>query len=455
MSTRKRSQISFNVPHNREDKVSVNQSYQDLRPWPYGYLQQGSVTLNSKNGHKATPAVTGDHKTARPYVMGAWKATYGSYDHFVGSPAYGRYWGQTDGRLSNGPGDYTKWGLKLAGGYYVPGLSDNSLNQAIAGARNKAQNSDLNLATSLAEAKAAVSDLAKLLVSMAALTVKIAKRYGKHVKPPREASLTADGLARNYTYVQYGKIQYLREHHETLIKAFRDSSKKSSSRPGKIPVPPKGSKWELPDRVVSGAESAWLSAMYGFIPLWMDYQGLVAQAAAGLQKEGAHVDALRVITRNGLLPLNPNPFLFRHWEVNGRYQYGAECQLRYRMKDPHIALVSSLGFTNPFSVWWELTPYSFVFDWLIPVGAWLQALTAEAGLTFVDGYTNEKSFCDFTITCCQRDKAYGKFPNVHIQNVAQVRSQLNVSPIGGLYMKSPFSTIHAVSAIALAAQRMR
>lgn len=46
--------------------------------------------------------------------------------------------------------------------------------------------------------------------------------------------------------------------------------------------------------------------------------------------------------------------------------------------DLTISLVS-LGVTNPLLVAWELVPYSFVVDWFLPIGSWLDSLDALAG----------------------------------------------------------------------------
>lgn len=47
--------------------------------------------------------------------------------------------------------------------------------------------------------------------------------------------------------------------------------------------------------------------------------------------------------------------------------------------------LNQLGLLNPASLFWELVPFSFVVDWVLPIGSVLQALTAPAGLKFVDG----------------------------------------------------------------------
>jgi len=38
-----------------------------------------------------------------------------------------------------------------------------------------------------------------------------------------------------------------------------------------------------------------------------------------------------------------------------------------------------LGITNPLLIGWELVPFSFVVDWFLPVGNWLESVDAMLG----------------------------------------------------------------------------
>lgn len=60
--------------------------------------------------------------------------------------------------------------------------------------------------------------------------------------------------------------------------------------------------------------------------------------------------------------------------------------------------LNQLGLLNPVSLAWELMPWSFVVDWLLPVGSVLQALSAPAGLIFVDGSVSTKLVADCPYT---------------------------------------------------------
>lgn len=46
--------------------------------------------------------------------------------------------------------------------------------------------------------------------------------------------------------------------------------------------------------------------------------------------------------------------------------------------------LSRLGFTSPANVTWELTPFSFVLDWFLPIGKYLSTLSAFEGLFVYD-----------------------------------------------------------------------
>lgn len=66
-------------------------------------------------------------------------------------------------------------------------------------------------------------------------------------------------------------------------------------------------------------------------------------------------------------------------QVESVYTYKAKvwCELT----NPHMSALQQLGITNPLLIAWELVPFSFVFDWFIQVGDYLEGLTALHGVT--------------------------------------------------------------------------
>lgn len=60
-------------------------------------------------------------------------------------------------------------------------------------------------------------------------------------------------------------------------------------------------------------------------------------------------------------------------------------RLDYRLDTSYLHQLQQLDVVNPALITWNLLPYSFVVDWFLPVGSYLQALTADLGFTFLGG----------------------------------------------------------------------
>ncbi|UUW21320.1 MAG: maturation protein [Sanya fiers-like virus 23] len=80
--------------------------------------------------------------------------------------------------------------------------------------------------------------------------------------------------------------------------------------------------------------------------------------------------------------------------------YLARCQLRadVRVDNPNLALATQLGVTNPAIVAWELVPFSFVVDWFMNVGDFLQSFTDFAGFQIMNPCKTTKN----VVTSSQR-----------------------------------------------------
>jgi hypothetical protein len=69
--------------------------------------------------------------------------------------------------------------------------------------------------------------------------------------------------------------------------------------------------------------------------------------------------------------------------------------IRARISEVNVAQLS--GLLDPVSVAWELTPFSFVADWFIPIGGWLASRGLASSLTgtFVVSHLERKTAHDF------------------------------------------------------------
>lgn len=65
------------------------------------------------------------------------------------------------------------------------------------------------------------------------------------------------------------------------------------------------------------------------------------------------------------------------------YTHTRECKVKIWLEISNLFTSTSqqLGITNPLTAAWELLPWSFLIDYFIEIGNWLQAMTALNGLT--------------------------------------------------------------------------
>lgn len=76
--------------------------------------------------------------------------------------------------------------------------------------------------------------------------------------------------------------------------------------------------------------------------------------------------------------------------VDGEYHCYVECGGEVFVSNPNLALANQMGFINPLTVAWELVPFSFLVDWFLPVGDFLNSFTDLLGYTVHYPYTTTK-----------------------------------------------------------------
>lgn len=58
----------------------------------------------------------------------------------------------------------------------------------------------------------------------------------------------------------------------------------------------------------------------------------------------------------------------------------AKGSYEYTVRDPKLLRLSQLGFTNPLAITWELLPWSFVLDWFVDVGGYINRMDFALGI---------------------------------------------------------------------------
>lgn len=123
--------------------------------------------------------------------------------------------------------------------------------------------------------------------------------------------------------------------------------------------------------------SQWLEYQYGWVPLYNDIYG--AMLTTIKRPPTAPYKITRGFTDSGEV-YDSNTDGTTRW----RYKDLVTVKGFVSVTDPGAVTENELGLRNPALIGWELIPFSFVADWFIPVGAWLQAQTALVGVNILD-----------------------------------------------------------------------
>jgi hypothetical protein len=204
----------------------------------------------------------------------------------------------------------------------------------------------------------------------------------------------------------------------------------------------------------NGVSSRWLEYIYGWKPLIQDIMGLLA-LAQGQNKMLPMVTATRRLEESDPLPARLPLSTGRTAELSGERTNGVFVRIDVALSNPGLALLDQLGMLNPAALAWELIPFSFVLDWLIPIGACLNALTASFGTSFkgmsTTTYTRMKAKERWSQYFWPGD---GSLISCEIHSKVWNRVIYASMPLPRLYMKSPFTSLtRAATAVALHTNR--
>ena len=201
----------------------------------------------------------------------------------------------------------------------------------------------------------------------------------------------------------------------------------------------------------------WLAYIYGWKPLVHDLYELQKLVHADLQKQPRIKS-----TGYGNESYSSESSSDSKWIKRGIRKHSARCVLFGKIVNPLAYQLASAGLANPYSIAWELVPFSFVLDWFIPIGNTLQAITATVGLEPDGGYITMKSEQSSFYSL---RKQWSEVPSPgFISTVKQpgaynvvsydfARAALSAFPLPKLYVnEKPYSTTRAINALALVRQ---
>lgn len=110
------------------------------------------------------------------------------------------------------------------------------------------------------------------------------------------------------------------------------------------------------------AAQNWLAANFGLSPLVSDLRS-AAIALAAITNRPVKIAVRAKDVRSGKLK-NASSFI--------KHEYWHGKSIKYYLNEDYTVM-DELGFTDPLPALWEITPYSFLVDYAIPIGSYLEA----------------------------------------------------------------------------------
>lgn len=176
---------------------------------------------------------------------------------------------------------------------------------------------------------------------------------GEGRETSRMVKNAASGIFNSVRSLKKGRVDDAVRH---LTRAAAGNSTSSTGRPGKLDT--------------KDISSQWLAIQYGWKPLLNDvYNSAKAFEHLSAPPRTRKVRASYSISGRGNASTSPS-----NWSANSRRRITYRLELT--ISENLASAPRSLGLLNPLQVAWELVPFSFVADWFIPVGDYLNAVTA-------------------------------------------------------------------------------
>lgn len=197
--------------------------------------------------------------------------------------------------------------------------------------------------------------------------------------------------------------------------------------------------------------AGWLELIMGWLPLMSDISGAVEEVNRKAMSHGYMLfgrardttEQRQVVDRYLYAQFG---FHIRAFAVD---RLTAKVGLVFAVDLPGLMRAAQVGVTNPAAVLWEVTRLSFLVDWWLSIGQWLESLDADVGLVYKGGFYT--TYCTRELTEVTAAATVSQTVNLGTYSEAQFERKAlkDYTPETGLVFKNPFSKTRAATAVAL------
>lgn len=133
--------------------------------------------------------------------------------------------------------------------------------------------------------------------------------------------------------------------------------------------------------------SGWLALQYGWLPLLNDVYGSVKELNGAANQGMVSKVKVKKSKTTDIRFAKPSTYSSKTslLKQEGYAQTDVTYSVTFIRRHGAQQDLPRLGITNPALVAWELVPYSFVVDWFLPIGSYLENLDATLGCEFLTG----------------------------------------------------------------------
>jgi hypothetical protein len=161
---------------------------------------------------------------------------------------------------------------------------------------------------------------------------------------------------------------------------------------------------------------------------------------------------------------------YMRFQVDIKYTYSLRAACKFVFTDPAASFAKDYGFDNPLTALWNIVPFSFLVDYFLPVGDWLDANFSLVQPTFSDGWQVGILSKEVVIRCIGSTPGAPKyrdsqgnlvdqyiFPNTVVSRGKYFQfTRSAYSPVFTLVPNSdPFSLSHSLNMLALLFSSLR
>jgi hypothetical protein len=205
-----------------------------------------------------------------------------------------------------------------------------------------------------------------------------------------------------------------------------------------------------PRGVVKRGSNLWLQYQYGWKPLVTTVYDLATE----LWGEYPRVPVLHY--KKGFHRTTTNLLNYSGYDSKGLVEINGRLSWSYRLTNGYIGTtMDKIGLSNPLSLGWALIPYSFVVDWMLPIGPILDSFTPPQGTEFIGGSAVASWKGSLQYKPIVTPPYVAISPGlVKLRCRSMERRVYDDWPVAGLYVKSPFSLSHGITSVALFLQNL-